>query len=516
MDFRKVPSCTEVSTWSPDSLIDFFRMCNLKDCEKLVKKQGISGRKFLEMTENDMQKFPKVRVPMLIKIQQEINKKEEKKVLFPTRAENQKPHPGVHASLHFPGGFDTNMSDNWNGSGSDSFDDEDYEDPDASDDEADYESPNADDDEGNSDGDYEPPPPNNEPIQLNPPKPTSGNPVYADRTFPGNSFKNPPEPPLRPESSTHHTRGNTFPGVQSSLSQEEHRIQKQARFPFAPSIDRTKKPTMLLPPQPNTGTSSVVSGKSEFAKASTLPAILRPPSTAKPDLLRKPPLPGQLSTVKSNFSKPSTQSEMGEEDGLQKLYPHPSFSSNTFPSTSPKPSMRSINSGSNTLPSTDISITGGPQIPGGQLNPPFKPVYKSHSESNTRPPAPSPFNNSQHNNDLSLEQWYLGKMSRKDAEIALRSINQDGTFLVRNCSQHSISQPYVLMVLYRNKVYNVKIRYNQESQVYLLGSGGHETFNSVPEIIDYFRNTQLLLIDGKDRGSKQHCKLTYIASMNFH
>ncbi|XP_072254781.1 lymphocyte cytosolic protein 2-like [Pyxicephalus adspersus] len=106
MDFRKVPSCTEVSTWSPDALVDYFRMCNLKDCEKVVKKQAISGRRFLEMNENDMQKFPKVRVPMLIKIQQEINKKEEKKGLFPIRTEIQKLHPG-HIPYHPSTGYDT-------------------------------------------------------------------------------------------------------------------------------------------------------------------------------------------------------------------------------------------------------------------------------------------------------------------------------------------------------------------------------------------------------------------------
>ncbi|XP_077329697.1 lymphocyte cytosolic protein 2 isoform X1 [Lithobates pipiens] len=507
MDIWKVPSCTEVSTWSPDALIDYFRSCKLKDCEKIVKKQGISGRRFLDMTENDMQKFPKISVPMLIRIQQDINKKEEKKVFFP-RTENPKTHSGGHAPFHHSMGYDTNMSDNWNGSSSDSFDD-DYEDPDASDDEADYESPNAD-DEGNSDVDYEPPP-SNEPIQINPSRAPCGNPVYADRTIPGNSFKNPPDPPLRPESSTHHTRVNTFPGVQSSLSQEDHIIPKQARCPFAPSIDRTKKPKMVL--QPNTGTSSIVSGKSEPVKANTLPTIIRPPSLVKPDSLKKPPLPGQPSTVRSNFPRQLPHSELSEEDGLQKPYPH---SSNTFPSTSPKPSMRNIHSGSNTLPGTDSLFTGGSQTPGGLLNLPSKPAYKPPPEGSTRPPAPNPFNNSQRNDDLSLEQWYLGNMSRKDAEKALRLINQDGTFLVRNCSQSSVSQPYVLMVLYKNKVYNVRIRYNQESNVYLLGSGAHETFNSVPEIIDFFGSTKLLLIDGKDRGSRQHCKLTCIASKNFH
>lgn len=48
---------------------------------------------------------------------------------------------------------------------------------------------------------------------------------------------------------------------------------------------------------------------------------------------------------------------------------------------------------------------------------------------------------------------------------------QDGTFLVRDSSKKTISNPYVLMVLYKDKVYNIQIRYQEESQVYLLGTG---------------------------------------------
>ncbi|XP_068133496.1 lymphocyte cytosolic protein 2 isoform X2 [Hyperolius riggenbachi] len=453
------------------------------------------------MSENDMQRFPTVRVPMLIKIQQDIKKKEERKTLFPLRGEVQKPLP---ASYQHPS-YEKSSSVNFDGSDSDSFDD-DYEDPDASCDEADYESPSAENED--EDVDYEPPP-TDVPIVINAHPSSTSNPVYVDKKVSGSTFSDPPNFPLRSVPPTFSTRGNTFPGVQSSSGQESHRIQKAPRS-LAPSVDRTKKPTMGLPSQTNTEKPNSVSGKKESPKATTLPTVLRPPS--KPDHLRKPPLPGQPSLGKPSFSRSHT--DMDEEHVSQRTFPH---SSNTFPTTSPKPSLRHVISGSTSLPITDI--TGGAQMSGGLSSSAYKQGYSSaEGIGNDRSSAQNTFNNvsQQLNEDLYSQQWYFGHMSRKDADIALRSMNQDGTFLVRDCSQHSVSQPYVLMVLYKDKVYNVRIRFHQDTEVYLLGSGGQETFNSVSEIIDFFRSSPLLLIDGKDRGSKQHCKLTSVASRNFH
>lgn len=60
---------------------------------------------------------------------------------------------------------------------------------------------------------------------------------------------------------------------------------------------------------------------------------------------------------------------------------------------------------------------------------------------------------------------------------------QDGTFLVRDSSRKTASNPYVLMVLYKDKVYNVQIRYVEESHVYMLGTGlrGKEVRTLVPK-----------------------------------
>ncbi|XP_075065910.1 lymphocyte cytosolic protein 2 isoform X2 [Mixophyes fleayi] len=499
MDFRKVPSCTEVSSWSPEALIDYFRVCNLKDCQKLVKKQGISGKRFLEMSENDIQKFPKITVPILIRIQQEIIKKEEKKGLFPIRPETQKGQPA-----------DTSESGD---DEFDSFDSDDYESPNEAD-EVDYESPTP----INDDNDYEPPPSETENCQINPPKTNVGNSHYVDRPVPGSYTACPPNPPTRPEFSTFPVKGKTFPGPQPSSSQENHRIPKPQQQMSLPPIDRDKKPIIQL----NTGKPAAGKYQPDQIKNSMLPPRPRQQVPVKPDPLRKPPLPILPSSLKSNNLRHNADAEdiLMDGDDLQRQYPHRPYNSNTFPSTSPKPPMKQINSGSNTLPITDISHTGAPLL-GGLPYTPYKPDNRfSEGIGNGRPPAPIPVSSmSQHmsgNNGLSSEQWYLGNISRRDAENALRSINQDGTFLVRNCSQTTTSQPYVLMVLYRNKVYNVRIRYDQRDQTYLLGSGGHETFESVSEIINFFSTTPLLLIDGKDRGSRQHCKLTAIAARSFH
>lgn len=48
---------------------------------------------------------------------------------------------------------------------------------------------------------------------------------------------------------------------------------------------------------------------------------------------------------------------------------------------------------------------------------------------------------------------------------------QDGTFLVRDCSTKSRAEPYVLVVFYGNRVYNVKIRFLEKNQQFALGTG---------------------------------------------
>ncbi|XP_014822179.1 PREDICTED: cytokine-dependent hematopoietic cell linker [Calidris pugnax] len=73
--------------------------------------------------------------------------------------------------------------------------------------------------------------------------------------------------------------------------------------------------------------------------------------------------------------------------------------------------------------------------------------------------------------DLNKHEWYIGEYDRYEAEKALLQENIDETFLVRDCSKKSNAEPYVLVVYYGRKVYNIKVRFLEESQQYALGTG---------------------------------------------
>uniref|UniRef100_A0A8B9ZX40 SH2 domain-containing protein n=1 Tax=Anas zonorhyncha TaxID=75864 RepID=A0A8B9ZX40_9AVES len=118
-----------------------------------------------------------------------------------------------------------------------------------------------------------------------------------------------------------------------------------------------------------------------------------------------------------------------------------------------------------------------------------------------------------HSLDLNKYEWYIGEYDRHEAEMALLQENTDETFLVRDCSKKSNTEPYVLVVYYGRRVYNIKVRFLEDSQQYALGTGlrGNDKFNSVKEIIDFYKYVPITLIDGKDKAGSQReqCYLSY-------
>ncbi|NWV63860.1 CLNK protein, partial [Malurus elegans] len=73
--------------------------------------------------------------------------------------------------------------------------------------------------------------------------------------------------------------------------------------------------------------------------------------------------------------------------------------------------------------------------------------------------------------DLNQCEWYIGEYDRHEAEKILLHNNIDETFLIRDCSKKSKAEPYVLVVYYGRRVYNIKVRFLEESQQYALGTG---------------------------------------------
>uniref|UniRef100_W5LVY8 SH2 domain-containing protein n=1 Tax=Lepisosteus oculatus TaxID=7918 RepID=W5LVY8_LEPOC len=87
-------------------------------------------------------------------------------------------------------------------------------------------------------------------------------------------------------------------------------------------------------------------------------------------------------------------------------------------------------------------------------------------------------------------------------KLFLQSGPEDGTFLVRLSSAQGARQPYTLVVLYMQKVYNIPIRYLEESRSYALGKEGkrtEEVFGSLSDIITHHASNPILLIDSKSQ-----------------
>uniref|UniRef100_G3T929 Lymphocyte cytosolic protein 2 n=1 Tax=Loxodonta africana TaxID=9785 RepID=G3T929_LOXAF len=532
MALKNVPFRSEVLAWDSDSLADYFKKLNYKDCEKAVKKYHIDGPRFLALTENDIQKFPKLRVPILSKLSQEINKNEERRSIFTRKPQVQR----------FPEETESHEEDN---GGWSSFEEDDYESPiedqDGEDDD-DYESPNEEEEAPvEDDADYEPPPSNDEEAlqsSILPAKPFP-NSMYIDRPASGKGPQQPPVPPQRPMAvlPPPPASRNPVPLLPPQPNQEDPSRSRNPKTPQklpAPSIDRSKKPPLDRSLAPFEREPFTLGKKPAFSDKPSVPAgrplgehspkIQRPPLPPATERHERSPLPVKKPPVPKHGWGPDRR-ENDEDDVLQRPLPQPALpamSFNTFPARStkltpkhslPSPHMPGTFSESNSnFPQSASLPPYFSQVEGPSNRPPPRITAEGRSfplPVSSKPPLPSP-----EENEVSLnEEWYVSYITRPEAEAALRRINQDGTFLVRDSSKKTVANPYVLMVLYKEKVYNIQIRYQQESQVYLLGTGlrGKEDFFSVADIIDYFRKMPLLLIDGKNRGSRYQCTLTYAA-----
>lgn len=99
--------------------------------------------------------------------------------------------------------------------------------------------------------------------------------------------------------------------------------------------------------------------------------------------------------------------------------------------------------------------------------------------------------------------WYVGRVTRGQAEASLQRLRKDGAYVVRDSTKQLAGQPYTLMVFYQDKVYNIQIR--EQNQSFLLGTGlkVQELFPSVRDIVVHYSQSPLLLIDAKNRGTGQ-------------
>ncbi|CAB1353047.1 unnamed protein product [Coregonus sp. 'balchen'] len=427
MSFDRVPSKSEVMGWNPHQLSDYMRRLELSGCDKVIMKCKINGQRFLNMSENELQKFPKIHSPLISKICCEINRKEEKRPFFTKRSAAPKYNEPDTSQEVQPWGPDE----------FDEVSDDDYESPDAEADDGsggDYESPTEGPEVGgeDSDNDYEPPPsepPDEIPHQLCAAKRNADDYYIASGASPTQ-------------------KGAISPAPWQTTWQDA---------PPAPPIDRRIKPTKL-------DRTSLNDSPIPARKLNTTDrAEERSPD---PPRMPKPPLPVSARVIRSSSSVGNSLSPniASSASRLQASFSHRS-----------------------------------------KIMPAPLPVQASM-------PPPADQEDEQDMNP----QWYVGKVTRGQAEGCLRQVNKDGAFLVRDSSKRSSIQPYTLMVLYQDKVYNIQIRCEQNE--FLLGTGlkASETFLMVAHIINHYRQSPLLLIDAKNResGQQNQCPLIYPAGLH--
>ncbi|XP_052005453.1 cytokine-dependent hematopoietic cell linker isoform X2 [Xyrauchen texanus] len=287
----------------------------------------------------------------------------------------------------------------------------------------------------------------------------------------------------------------------------------------APAINRDLKPGRLP--------KSYSDGKLEFVGSPDrhFTSPQRPVRSLPRDKLSLPPLPGQTSTDQLNqinqfnVSPPSRPAPVSPQTRTNKSNTH------TWPESCPIGRENVRNRQSSTSQSSQrFSLDfDSPDLDSE--------CERERSSSDTHlkiqqhhewPQAKGDTNQSSYTNHskpaqgLAEQNWYVGTVSRVEAEHALHLVNQEGAFLVRDCSKNTTHEPFVLALFYDKRVFNIQIRFSDETSKYTLGTGlrTNDRFDSVTDIIKFHSIFPIILIDGRKTSTaaateRKQCVLMY-------
>ncbi|XP_049898378.1 lymphocyte cytosolic protein 2 [Epinephelus moara] len=403
MSLNSVPSKVEVMGWNPQSLADYIRRLKLSGCDRLVIKSSINGAQFMQMTACDLQVFPSLYVPIITKIQNEINKMDQKKGGFGLKSKAQKYPKQVFVQEEL-----------WDSDEFDNDSDHDYEKGEDSYICALTEPQTA--EQEDSDEAYEES--CDEPSSADIIKPLR---LLGLAKHQDSHYRDPVHEPTPAERTS--KPPHPHPPRMSHTPQRPFKAPAPASQPNLP-IDRSKKPGHSGPSQTDLKKSKGSTDRAPGSSTSKTPKPRPPKHTDVANRADKPvpPVPVELSQVKNSIP--------GPRKGLD----------------------------------------------------------------------PS---------------WYGGKVTRHQAEAALREVNKDGAFVVRDSTQGAVEHPYTLMLLKEGRVYNIMIR--NQGNSYSLGTGLKNTksFPGVKEMITHHTHTPLLLIDATDQSSEapSQCCLLHPAGL---
>ncbi|XP_029296133.1 B-cell linker protein [Cottoperca gobio] len=264
----------------------------------------------------------------------------------------------------------------------------------------------------------------------------------------------------------------------------------------APEIDRNDKPgrKKMIPPAPDpaANTEEDVYLDPNEEQEDNEDVYLEPTAAWMPPSPKTTLIPSPIPMMKPPVPRAQSNSFLPYLDELKTAYPIEARSA-TFPTKLPPPT--------SVKPHLQASLK---EAKTSLLNPPLADTKPLASPSGMRATKQSG------NED---KEWFAGDCIRKTAEDLLLRVNKNGAFLIRHSSAQSAWQPYTLAVLYQDKVYNIPIRFLEETRGYALGKEGkknEEIFDSLDEMISHHNNNQLLLIDSKSQ-AKHTAYLTHPA-----
>ncbi|XP_056140620.1 B-cell linker protein [Lampris incognitus] len=353
------------------------------------------------------------------------------------------------------------------------------------------------------DGDmYEAPPCERPPVKV-PPRHVEEN-VYLERTSNPVLPQRQAAPPPRPAKMTPMGKASKQP---PQYNGGEFYIDPNSKKP--PEIDRKEKPGRKPAPKrmvpPPTRSAPVPAPTSHFEEDVYLdpnedqgdnddlylePTEACPPAPRGPMRTSLPPkmaeAPSSVPIMKPPVPRAKSSSFLPYFNEV-KTAPPPDVRRSTFPAKLPPPT------------------------PG--VKPPLLANMKESKPSPPPPPIADAKTAAPKQEANEVKEWFAGDCTRKTAEDLLLRVNKDGAFLIRHSSVQNGRQPYTLAVLYRQKVYNIPIRFLEETQCYALGKEGkknEEIFSSLQEIVSHHMSNQLPLIDSKSQ-AKHTMYLTHPA-----
>ncbi|KAF4104560.1 hypothetical protein G5714_013891 [Onychostoma macrolepis] len=282
----------------------------------------------------------------------------------------------------------------------------------------------------------------------------------------------------------------------------------------APAINRNLKPGRL----PKSSSDGRLELMGSADRAITVPQ--RPVRSLPRDHLRLPPIPVQTISDYPNQFDQSPPSRPAPEPASPQTRSHNSRPAWTQSSPSEQEDVKAPSSASHTSHRFSLDLDS-------QDLDSFCESERSSFDSHVRksqhhewPPVKgetdgSFTNHSKPAQGLVDQNWYVGAVSRVDAEHALHLVNREGAFLVRDCSKNTTYEPFVLAVFYDKRVFNIQIRFSDEISKYTLGTGlrTNDRFDSVTDIIRFHSIFPIVLVDGRKSSTaanqRRQCVLIY-------